>query len=152
MCHNLTLMFPPPGEWLTLSMEPTLDWAFSLKLTLWDSIFTSPPPAAHMDNQYDDHAHACTDTSWHVHEQIQLHREPLLHVKSRGSKSYVLFIILTVVAGVEYGFSDNAIHIITFNKTHRLSLNIHIKIWFDTFMCLVTFERDFCTLHGCYML
>lgn len=39
-------MFPPPGEWLTLSSEPTLDWALSLKLTLCDSIFTSPPPAA----------------------------------------------------------------------------------------------------------
>lgn len=43
---HLTITFPPPGEWLTLSREPTLDWAFSLKLTLWDSILTSPPPAA----------------------------------------------------------------------------------------------------------
>lgn len=46
VCADLTVMFPPPGEWLTLSREPTLDWAFSLKFILWDSIFTSPPPAA----------------------------------------------------------------------------------------------------------
>lgn len=46
MCVELTITLPPPGQWLKLSREPTLDWALSLKLTLWDSIFTSPPPAA----------------------------------------------------------------------------------------------------------
>jgi len=31
-----------PGSWPTLSSDPTL--ALALTFTLWDSIFTSPPP------------------------------------------------------------------------------------------------------------
>lgn len=46
----LTLKLPPPGSWLRLSIEPILDWALSLKLTLWDSIFTSPPPGGHTES------------------------------------------------------------------------------------------------------
>lgn len=43
---SLTLTFPPPGAWQTLSKDPTLDCA--LKFILWDSIFISPPPRKHI--------------------------------------------------------------------------------------------------------
>lgn len=38
------LTTPPAGECPTLSRDPTLAWAFSLKFSFWFSILTSPPP------------------------------------------------------------------------------------------------------------
>lgn len=50
MCHinyvinmMLTLISPPPGICLILSLDPTFDLARSLKSNLTDSIFLSPP-------------------------------------------------------------------------------------------------------------
>ena len=40
----LTLISPPPGAYLTLSLEPTFGLALSLKSALIVSIFLSPPP------------------------------------------------------------------------------------------------------------
>lgn len=92
MCDDLTLMFPPPGEWLTLSMEPTFDWAFTLKFTLWDSIFTSPPPAVHMGNQSDDHTQVYTFRSMWEADTVSTQPawKPVLRVKPENRKSYVL--------------------------------------------------------------
>lgn len=42
---SLTLTVPVAGECPTLSRDPTLAWAFSLKFSFWFSILTSPPPA-----------------------------------------------------------------------------------------------------------
>lgn len=39
-----TFTVPPAGKCPTLSREPTLAWAFSLKFSFWFSILTSPPP------------------------------------------------------------------------------------------------------------
>uniref|UniRef100_A0A1A9Z7C2 Uncharacterized protein n=1 Tax=Glossina pallidipes TaxID=7398 RepID=A0A1A9Z7C2_GLOPL len=41
---ELTLISPPPGTCLTLSLEPTFGLAFSLNSVLIVSIFLSPPP------------------------------------------------------------------------------------------------------------
>lgn len=43
-----TFTVPPAGKCPTLSREPTLAWAFSLKFSFWFSILTSPPPGTRL--------------------------------------------------------------------------------------------------------
>lgn len=42
--YNITLIAPPPGVCLMLSLDPIFGFALSLKSSLTVSIFLSPPP------------------------------------------------------------------------------------------------------------
>lgn len=56
---HFTLPLSTSGSWPTLSIDPILDLA--LTFTLWDSIFTSPPPAKCKALQLDEDHHLYHD-------------------------------------------------------------------------------------------
>lgn len=64
---RLTLISPPPGVCLMLSLDPTFGLALSLKSSLTDSIFLSPPPGLYVAFSRDpilDFAFHCSFCCW----------------------------------------------------------------------------------------